>query len=1054
MADEEELESCSYLSFAERYQADLELIYQKYEQIEDGCVESQEILLSDLGNRGNVEYDWLEDLLNDESDQKQIGAADDSDGVCDESDDEGCESDSSGHTTSGELSSHNKAPHQNLAKAKLHKDVQNCEINDKSKPMQFVQPLSSTLVSDSTGISEIKMDPILSPVELQLNNDFKESAGLKNEMLDQGPGYPFTPGIMNENILTSTKLESSPNLPTIRHKVPPAITSHETEEHVTPDIINENPSSEGLSSFAQAVLNSRNKIANVLFKAVMNFQKGNSSKDSDYDSLSTDTTSSSSTVQSNSKESLFLPDKLLKEFSNRLTAEIMSNGNNSSCLNEPNHSLGDSSSLTRRNQSLQKTKMVIGPNAIASNKNRTVSLLTGRRTIRFNPSLPGLRKQMSSTPQSDDKKSVYIPLSMNTKTVDQHGRLKSSLSTKAVFKISPVQSTLPTTLAPKNAICFKQSASEQTTARNSPLKLLQRQQTPVVSKLPQVQNQRPSMNQGDRLQLVKKSDNFSKPVIKLQESGRPCVAISRRRSVPLTNCLPVTHSEILRHSTNLSDFQRYMQHHGKIPEALPRSSLPGQDRRGNSQSTPMARDREEYYDHRKWGTLKVHPEFHKNLNNHLPGQDGTKVSRLVPGQNLLGSSRKRSFDSALFCANEKTSPKRTCLRTNDDKKSSVEKDLFALKLGAGKEIIVGSAIHNERQKKHQEIVNIPEMFDDIEVRNGNREFGNSSWKEDKSQESNCMRDFVETRPRKHSQKLFTDGTRSPYSLVKPVNPCDNMKKPLKRSNDGYTKDACRESFLKDTATLDGGYQKSHGSLVRTGEGVDSPSYRDRGKQQLIRGNTLEEFKKLSPGSRIRKDTDSTARTAYFSSEKMRRSSCSRTSQEDRICYKDYRSRYESATEESCSRRRHTTTRNPSPERQFFSDRDSRTSLEMEDQNYRNSNRKKYSIHRERHSPCSTSHEKLTSRMNLAKVTVEKTPNGEIPFPRRKRDQESKDNNQGVGGEICLNETFKIDKTSRVSKSYDSCTSSRCTKFFCLNCGNFPSIIQDSSISSAGSFIGD
>lgn len=1005
---------------------------------------------------------------------EQNDAVDVSPGIFDESDDEGWESDSSGHTNIGELSSQDEAPHQNPAKTKLHKNGQNCEETEKGKPMQFKQPLSSTLACDSTGISEIKMDPKLSPVELQSNNDFKDFKGhenrhsaLPNHMVDQGPGYSFMPGILAENVLTSTKIEYSPDSPMIRHEVPPpqkdalsplAISSYEREERAITDTIDGNPNPEGISSFAQAVLNSRNKIANVLFKAVMDFQKGNSSRDSGYESLSTDTASSSSTVQSTSKESLFLPDKLLKEFSNRLTAETMSNGNNTSGLPEPNHSSWAPNSLTRRNQSGQKTKMLIGPNVMANNKNRTVSLLTSRKTIKFNPSLPGLRKGMSSTPLSNEKKSIYIPLSMGSKTVDQHGRLKTSVSTKAVLKIFPIQSTSPTALVPKNTFSITRGLSEPPTARNSPLKLIQNQQTPLVLKLPQDQKRRPLMRQENKLQLVEKSDNFSKPVIKLQESsGRPCVAISRRRSVSLTNCLPVTDSEILRHSTNLSDFQRYMQHHGRGPQALPRRSLPARDRLGSPQNTPTLRDRGNNYEQGQRRVLKVHPELHL-----LPGQDVTKVYRRLPGQNggqnggqsPLGSSRKRSFDSSFFNFNEKTSPKRTCRRSNDnEEKSSHEKDLFTLKLGAGKEKIMGGLTNNERIKKHHEnLLKVngyhPEVFD-MEVEGSNRGYGKSSWKEDEARESRAVRDFAESKPRRHSQKLFTEGTRSPYPLVK-LNPSDNMRIPWKTSNEDSTKKTSCRSSNKDTNTADDRYHTSRGRLVRTDNEGISPSYRDHRTQLSRRGNTLEEFKKTSPGIKRAGDKDSTIRAAHLS-EKIRRFSCTRTSQDDSNCYKDYRrSSYDSATEESCSGRCHTARiRKSSSETHFFPGRNPRPILEVGDQNYKTSNRNKYSTH-QNDSPCSHSHEKLTSRKKLGQATVEKTSTGKLHLSRRKRDRESKDKAQ----EVCLNKTFKIDKVPRVLESYDCCTSGTCTKLFCLNCGNFPSTIQDSSVSSADSFYGD
>lgn len=951
------------------------------------------------------------------------------------SDEEGWESDSSGYTTTRDQSSHDEAPHQSPLKKNHHEDEQNCAAPEKGKTMQFKQPLSSTLACDSTGISEIKVDPKLSPVELQSNNVFKELEKHHNvapiHILDQGPGCSFMPGILAENVLTSTKLESSPELPTIRHKVlpqekalsPMTIASLEKEERAT---TNENPGPEALPSFAQAVLNTRNKIANVLFKAVTDFQKGScsSSRDSGYDSVSTDTASSSTTTQSTtSKESLFLADKLFKEFRNRLTAEIMSSGNNTSCLSETNFSLGSSNSLSRRTQSVEKTKNMTLPN-----KNRTVSLVTNRKTIKFNPSLPELRKGMSSTPLTSEKRSLYVPLCMNSKTLDQQGRLKTSVSTKAILRISPVQKTSPTALLPKNTIPVTRALSEPVAAQNSPVKLIQHIQAPVILKLPQKQKQ-PLIKQDNQLQLVKKPENFSKPVIKLPGSSCPCVLMSRRRSVPLTNCLPVTDSEILRHSTNLSDFQRYMQQ-GRGPEALHGRSLPGHDR-GSTQNPPTWRERGDHFEQMQRETpresLKVHPELHL-----LPGQDGgTRGFSRLPGKsgaghlrpNPLKLARKRSFDSALFCANEKTSPKRTCRRSiEDDKKSpSLGKGLLTFKGGAGKEKIMG----NLTKKHYENLLNDNgnrEVFVDMEVPRGKRECVNASWKKDEAHES--KRDVIESKQRRHSQKLFTNRTRSPSArILVPWAPS---------YADDNSNTSCGSS--EDSITVD----RSPRSMARIdSRGVISPCHRDHCTK--IRGNTLEEFKKIVPEDKRTGGKDSSARVTG-SATGQRRSSCTRTSQDDNSCCTDYRrSSYESASEESSSRRCDTAgIRRSSAEAQYFPARDARPIL---DQNYQSSNQNKCSSLLESESPYTHNSQKLSSRMKLNQGRVERTPTREMHFSSRKRDREHRDK----ASEVCLNKTFKIDREN-------SCASGRCMKLFCLNCGTFPSSIQGSSVSSADSFM--
>ena len=901
-------------------------------------------------------------------DQEENESADDSDGA----DDEGWESDSSGHTNTRELSSLDEAPYQDPAK-KVDNNVQICETG---KPIQFIKPLSSTLARDSTGISEIKVDPKLSPVEPQPNNE--QHIELPNHMLDQEAGCSFMPGILGDNILTSTKLESSCNA--LR---PLARTSSEREIR---HIADQDPSPNGLASFARAVLSTRNKIRNVLMTVDL---RGYSSTESGYDSLSTDATSSSSTVQSTLNESICPPDKLLKEFSNRLTAEIFSN--------RPNYSHSAlSNALTRRDHPVQKTRMLMGPNATESNKNKTVSLLANRRTIKFNPSLPELRKRMSSIPLTSGKKSMYIPLSMSTETVDQYGRLKKSMSTKAVLKISPVQSP-PPLLAPMNPPSITRSSPEQS----------------------------------NKLQLVQKSENLSKPVIKLQESGCPRVAVTRRRSVPLTNCLPVTNSEVRRHSTNLLS----VMHREQGPEALP-----GQDRGGNiPRNIPTVRDRGDHKIER-WAALKVHPDFHTNI-KHLPGQDGRKVSIRLPGHNNvgghlgkipLGSSRKRSFESALYCANVKTSPKRTCRRSDDDYDEGES---------PGNQEIESSLRNTERQRKQQG--NVLEVFNDVEVNSAGRGCGKTRWNEDQSPESDAEKNFAVKKERRQSQKLLIEGTRSPCPVMK-ASPHNNMKIPRKLTNEGNanTKNAIRVSCHKDTATVDNRYQ-TMSTRGRINKEVVSPIKSDHSPRQLIQQNSLEKFKKLSHAAASGKAGDSRAKTSSCSSEKHRISSCTRTSKED-----DHRrsSSYESAVDESCSRTRRFQTANirtASPERPCFPFQSSRPILNVDDQNYKTSSRNNSTTHRGRSSSCST------LKKNLSRAS-EKTLTGEIKSSGRKRDRERKDEAQGFEREICLNKTFTIDE-----RPYDSCSPSyRCTKFICLNCGKFPSAIVESSQSSADSFIGD
>lgn len=292
--------------------------------------------------------------------------------------DEGWESDTSGPTdapSQDEL--HDPTP--------LDTKENNAQQNDKvnsAETQDDVYPLSSTVVGNTDSVFDYQVDPNLSPVahlntESILNNlTSKEKLSSISSMTAIATTDSTKTCDMNKlcTSVETVKRNSDAQQTDCRSKT---TENSSVKECILNDI---NPSALVKqntplvpSSLAEAILSTRNRIANVLFEAVVNSQGETSSKSSGYESLSSDCTSS--TIQRTS--TFFLADKLLKEFNSRLTAEIMSGGDES--FSSPRKALP----MVKP----KKSRMLIRPSLATRGKRKTVSLLAARRTIKVNPSI-------------------------------------------------------------------------------------------------------------------------------------------------------------------------------------------------------------------------------------------------------------------------------------------------------------------------------------------------------------------------------------------------------------------------------------------------------------------------------------------------------------------------------------------------------------------------------------------------------------------------------------------------------------------------------------------
>ncbi|EDO47337.1 predicted protein [Nematostella vectensis] len=412
MADDANL--FTYPSFGERYQSDLEIIYQKYEQTFDGgTVESEEILLSSLTNEEACEP-WLKAFL-------------------------------------GYLS--DVDTQQNID------DPQ--EIANSRAKQQFD-----------------KRDEELISLEPQSEDS--------NEPQMPGCGSPlntFISGMKISDVLTSTTIETSPppesadffigenGKPPFMSKGPERISSPKRKSSFTDETTADKTSSLQLhrnhsQNLAQAILNSRNRIANVLFKAVT--KPSRSSQRSITLHSSTSSFNNISSRGSFSATTSFLPGKLLREFNSLLTAEMA-----------PESRRG----LTLVRQPCYPVVPCVGNKTSRrlsggeSMKGGRVTLIASRKTVKLNPqkSRASIKEIEGEHARSNSVVSLDVPQETCNTALVTHG--SSPLNWKSIRPIVSHRMRI-------TDVAFNAVSSKPVYKAFRPVKSPGREQKPVISLMP------------------------------------------------------------------------------------------------------------------------------------------------------------------------------------------------------------------------------------------------------------------------------------------------------------------------------------------------------------------------------------------------------------------------------------------------------------------------------------------------------------------------------------------------------------------------------------------